>query len=81
MNQSLTLFFRTALNLEDGIPAMVMVIHTFGDYARWHPHIHVLIADGLFRKNGVFYVMSKVDLKPLRELFRTHVLSVLKGKG
>ena len=68
MNQSLTLFFRTALNLEDGIPAMVMVIHTFGDYARWHPHIHVLIADGLFRKNGVFYVMPRVDLKPLKEL-------------
>jgi len=25
-------------------PAMEMVIYTFGDYARWHPHIHVLIA-------------------------------------
>ena len=81
VNQSLTLFFRTALNLEDGIPAMVMVIHTFGDYARWHPHIHVLIADGLFRKNGVFYVMPRVDLKPLKELFRAYVLSMLKREG
>ena len=54
VNQSLTVFFRTALNLNDGIPALVIVIHTFGDYAMWHPYIHVLIADGLFRKNGVF---------------------------
>ena len=81
VNQSLILFFRTALNLEDGIHAMVMVIHTFGIYAGWHPHIHVLIADGLFRKSGVFYVMPRVGLKPLKKLFRAHVLSMLKREG
>ena len=58
-----------------------MVIHTFGDYARWHPHIHVLIADGLFRKSGVFYVMPRIALKPLRELFRANVLTMLKKEG
>ena len=81
VNQSLTIFFRTALNLDDGIPGMVMVIHTFGDYARWHPHIHVLIADGLFRKNGVFYVMPRIALQPLQEIFRAKVLAMLKKEG
>jgi len=60
---------------------MVMVIHTFGDYARWHQHVHVLAADGLFRKNHVFYVKPKIDLKPLKELFRAEVLSMLKTEG
>ncbi|MCK4603144.1 MAG: transposase [Deltaproteobacteria bacterium] len=32
----------------------MMVIHTFGDYARFHPHLHAIVADGLFRKNGTF---------------------------
>jgi hypothetical protein len=47
---------------------------TFGDYARWHPYIHVLLADGLFRENGVFYVMPKIDIYPLAELFRDNIL-------
>ena len=51
--------FRTALNLPDGTPAMV--IHTFGDYAGWHFHIHVPIADGLFRKMASLQ-MTFIDL-------------------
>ncbi|MCK4604260.1 MAG: transposase zinc-binding domain-containing protein, partial [Deltaproteobacteria bacterium] len=31
--ESLETFFRTVLGLPDGIPGLVMVIHTFGDYA------------------------------------------------
>lgn len=81
VNQSLTDFFRTGLNLADGVPGMVMVIHTFGDYARWHPHVHVMIADGLFRKNGVFYVMPRIDLKPLQEIFRARVLAMMRKEG
>ena len=59
----------------------VMAIQTFGDYARWHPHVHVLLADGLFRENGVFYVMPKIDINPLGELFRANILKMLKKEG
>jgi hypothetical protein len=24
--------------------------HTVGDYAKWHPHIHAIVADGLFHR-------------------------------
>ena len=30
-----------------------MTIHTFGDYCRWHPHVHGIVADGLFYGNGM----------------------------
>jgi len=49
INQSLLKFFRTATGLKSGALGAVMAIQTFGDYARWHPHVHVLLADGLFR--------------------------------
>lgn len=49
VNKSLLRFFRTATGLK-----AVMAIQTFGDYARWRPHIHVLLADGLFQENGIF---------------------------
>jgi hypothetical protein len=73
--------FRTASGLKTGALGAVMTIQTFGDYARWHPHIHVLLADGLFQENGIFYVMPKINTKPLAELFRANVLKMLKKEG
>jgi hypothetical protein len=58
-----------------------MAVQTYGDYARWHPHIHALVADGLFMDNGTFYVMPKVDLKPLAELFRANILRYASQRG
>jgi hypothetical protein len=57
--ESLEVFFRTVLGLDDGILGMIMVIHTFGDYARFHPHLHTIVADGLFRPNETFYCLPK----------------------
>jgi hypothetical protein len=80
-NRSLKTFFRTALNQPQGEIGAVMAIQTFGDYGRWHPHLHIIVADGLFLLNGSFYVMPKVDLKPLQELFRASVLKMLLREG
>lgn len=79
--KSLLIFLRTVMGLDDGILGSVMAIQTFGDYARWHPHIHSITADGLFRDSGVFYVMRKVSIKPLTVLFRAEVLKMLKKEG
>jgi hypothetical protein len=58
-----------------------MVIHTFGDYARFHPHLHAIVADGLFRKSGSFYVLPRCEMKQLEEIFRSSILAMLKRKG
>ncbi len=81
VNKSLLRFFRTTTGLKTGTLGVVMAIQTFGDYARWHPHIHVLLADGLFQENGISYVMPKIDIKPLAELFKAKVLKMLKKEG
>jgi ssDNA-binding Zn-finger/Zn-ribbon topoisomerase 1 len=79
--KSLTKFLRITLGKKTGIPGVVVAIQTFGDYARWHPHLHALVADGLFLESGYFFVMPKVDLRPLREMFRAHVLKLMKKEG
>lgn len=81
INKSLLRFFRTATGLKEGSLGAVMAIQTFGDYARWHPHVHVLLADGLFRDNGVFWVMPEIDIKPLAEMYRASVLKMLRKEG
>ncbi len=78
---TLLIFLRTVLEMDDGILGAALTIQTFGDYAKWHPHIHAIVADGLFRKSGVFHVMPKTDVLPLTELFRAAVLTMLKKEG
>ena len=50
-----------------------MTIHSYGEYLDWHPHLHLLMADGLFVRSGLFYVLPQVSLKPLEGLFRARV--------
>ena len=38
--------------VHDGVPAIVMAIHTFGEYLDFHPPLHALVADGLFDREG-----------------------------
>lgn len=56
-------------------------LRTFGDYARWHQHLHALVADGVFLESGYFFVIPNIDLRPLRELFQAYVLKMLKKEG
>ncbi len=68
--------------MDNGKPGAIMTIHTFGDYAeKLHPHIHALVSDGLFRETGTFYVMPKVDLEALEDIFRANILKMLKDEG
>ncbi|MFO8240028.1 MAG: transposase [Dissulfuribacterales bacterium] len=67
--------------MNPGIPGLVMVIHTFGDYARFHPYLHAIVADGLFRKNGTFYVLPRFRIKQLERIFRSCILAMFKRKG
>ena len=42
----------------------------------------MLVSDGLFLKNGMFYVMpSSIDLKPLEDIFQATILKMLKEEG
>ena len=74
-------YMQTTLRLPDGLPGMVMAIHTFGEYMDFHPHLHALVADGLFVRSGLFHVLPDVSLKPLEELFRARVITFLVDKG
>ncbi len=77
--ESLLIFLRNAIGLTEGVPGVVMSIQTFGDYPdRFHPHLHCIVSNGIFKDNGTFYVMPKTDLKPLEEIFRGKVFRMLK---
>jgi len=74
-------YMQTTLGLREGLPGLVMAIHTFGEYLDFHPHLHALVADGLFVREGLFHVLPEVSLKPLEDLFRARVITFLVEKG
>jgi hypothetical protein len=73
-------FSWTVLQKKVGFPGVALAIQTF-DYALWHLQVHTLVADGLFLKRDIFYVMPDIDLQPLVELFKVSVLNMLKQEG
>jgi hypothetical protein len=80
---------RSALRCSRGLPGIIMTLHTFGEYLDFHPHIHALVADGLFLRGPLapsgprspacptFCPLSEAPLKPLEELFRAKVIHLL----
>ena len=70
--------FRAQLDLPDGRIGAVAAVHTFGDYLIFHPHLHILAADGLFTPDGTFHCMPAEDLAPAIELFRHRFLHALR---
>ena len=87
-HQSLTEYLRTALSSPAGVPGIILTLHTFGEYLDFHPHIHALVADGLFStpaaeapaapaRPAVFQSLPPSPLQPLEELFRAKVIHLL----
>ena len=70
-------YLRSALRKPKAHPAILLTLQTFGEYLDFHPHIHALIADGLFTRNGQFHPLHELPLKPLEEIFRAHVIQFL----
>ena len=70
--------FRARHDLPDGRIAAVAAVHSFGDYLIFHPHLHVLAADGLFDKAGRFHCMPAESAAPVADLFRHRFLHALR---
>lgn len=75
--ESLRDHFRARLDLPEGKLGGIAAVHTFGDYLIFHPHLHVLAADGLFAPDGTFHCMPAESLAPAIEVFRHRFLHAL----
>jgi hypothetical protein len=49
---SLAEYLRLALDCPNGVPGIIITLHTFGEYLDFHPHVHALVADGLFARTS-----------------------------
>ena len=73
--------FRVLLAVPQAQPGLVVCVHTYGDLAKHHPHLHVMATDGAFTPDGVFHALPTMSLAPMEVLFRHRVCKMLMKKG
>ena len=76
-HESLSIYLRAALENQKAQTAIILTLHTFGEYLDFHPHVHALVADGLFTRDGIFHPLPQLPLKPLEEIFRARIIQLL----
>ena len=62
-------------------PGAVGFIQTSGELLRYHPHIHVLLADGALLPDGSFRHLLYFNTEHVQRLFRAEVFRLLLGRG
>ena len=66
----------------DGLPGAVVSLQTFGSFgANFHPHLHVLVTDGVFTRDGCFHPVVWPEEADLEERFRRRFLLLLERAG
>lgn len=56
-----------------GRPAFILYMQTFGDLVTFNPHIHALVADGVFLPSGTFQVLPPLPVRPREDALRRQV--------
>jgi hypothetical protein len=63
------------------VPGLVVCVQTFGSVAHWHPHLHVLMSDGGFRRDGTLVALPAPDPAVLEALWQRAVLGEFVRRG
>ncbi len=74
-------YVQAALGECDAVPGVIACVQTFGSLAHLHPHLHVLLSDGAFRRDGTFVPLPPPNPAVLEELWRRQVLAWFVRQG
>jgi hypothetical protein len=58
-------------------PGFILFVQTFGDLVNFNPHVHALVADGVFEASGRFIPLPPIPEALLAERLRREVLGLL----
>jgi hypothetical protein len=73
--------YQETLGRSDVCPGVVMSIQTFGDLVNFHPHLHAIVTEGCFDKQGDFLPIPRVPAHVIRDLFAHKVFKMLLKEG
>ena len=74
-------YVQAAVGEREAVPGVIVCVQTFGSVAHLHPHLHVLLTDGAFRRDGTFVPLPEPDAAVLEEMWRRTVLAEFVRHG
>ena len=69
--------YRVILDRDDVIPGMAGGIQPHGVLIHYHPHVHVIVTDGVFTKDGTFIPLPKMAVEPFLKIWEEKVFQFL----
>ena len=78
------MFLHEALDRKDVFPGGILVPQTFGGMANWNPHVHALITDVCWDREGCHYPLPEIgssDIQGIVKLFVDLVFKMLLEEG
>ena len=73
--------YQAVLGRQDMVPGMISGIQTFGQLIHYHPHIHALVTEGAFTRDGTFVPLPEIDTEPFLKLWQKKVFDLLLEEG
>ena len=73
-SRTLHAYVRAALGEPDAVPGVISLAQSFGSLAHWHPHLHLVVTDGAFRRDGSFVTQFVHDASVLALFVRENWL-------
>lgn len=64
-----------SLGIDETELALVLTLQTAGEALNWNPHLHGMLADGVFLKDGTFKPFHEINLKAIQDRFAELVLA------
>ncbi len=74
-------YLKSTMMDNDAVPGASIAVQTYGDFLNFNPHLHAIVSDGCFLKDGSFQAAPTFVLENLKEAFRYEVLKMLKKEG
>ena len=62
---------------EESVPGAILAIQSYGGQLNWNPHIHSVVSDVAWDREGSVSPMGWPDSELLTQLFQHHVLEML----
>jgi len=63
------------LRMDDAEPALVLTLQTAGEALNWNPHLHGMLADGVFLEDSTFKPFDEINPGTIQDRFCELVLS------
>ena len=62
-------YLQSSVDDKDAVPGTSISVQSFGDFLNFNPHLHAIVSDGCFSKDGDFHMAPGFMLKDLEEIF------------